>query len=159
CGLQRCDFGSTKRSFMVHWLLCGSEWNGGSRLQGINVHRYLRRSGIASQLTFLPPPRLASRDLPWDPERACNSSIFRAGDTVVIHTLRGGATLRLIRALNQRGVATVFVDCDLYARCEVGLTATAVVVVSEFLAENLGRLLQRTVHYIPDAVEDVLHAD
>lgn len=144
---------------MVHWLLCGSEWNGGSRLQGINVHRFLRRSGIASQLTFLPPAQLASRDLPWSPERACTSSIFQKGDTVVVHTLRGGATSRLIHALKQRGVATVFVDCDLYARCDAGVAATAVVVVSEFLADCLSRSLQRNVHYIPDAVEDVLHVD
>jgi hypothetical protein len=144
---------------MVHWLLCGSEWNGGSRLQGINIHRHLRRSGIASQLTFVPPARLTFRDLPWSPEFACKSPIFRSGDVVVIHTLRGGATLQLIHVLKQRGVATVFVDCDLYARSDVGAAANEVVAVSEFLAERVGQLLQRAVHYIPDAVEDVLPAD
>src|SRR5262245_42960578 len=144
---------------MVHWLLCGSEWNGGSRLQGINVHRHLRRSGIASQLTFAPPAPLTFRDLPWSAECACNSSIFRTGDVVVVHTLRGGVTLKLIHALKRRGVATVFVDCDLYARCDAGAAATAVVAISEFLAERLSPLLQRAVHCIPDAVEDVLPAD
>src|SRR5689334_3853934 len=126
---------------MVHWLLCGSEWNGGSRLQGINIHRHLRRSGIASQLTFVPPARLTFRDLPWSPEFACKSPIFRSGDVVVIHTLRGGATLQLIHVLKQRGVATVFVDCDLYARSDVGAAANEVVAVSEFLAERVGQLL------------------
>jgi hypothetical protein len=106
----------------------------------------------------MPPAPLTLRDLPWVPELACESSIFHAGDTVVVHTLRGGATLQLIHALEKRGVATVFVDCDLYARCDVGAAASEVVVVSEFLAENLGRQLRRTIHCIPDAVEDVLPA-
>jgi hypothetical protein len=141
---------------MVHWLLCGSEWNGGSRLQGINVHRYLRRSGIASQLTFVPPPPLTFSDIPWVPELAGDSFIFQPGDTAVIHTLRGPATVQLIQALKKRDVRTVFVDCDLFVNCEVGAAADEVVGISEFLAEKLGQLLQRAVHCIPDAVEDVL---
>ena len=123
---------------MVHWLLCGSNCNGGCRLQGINVHRQLRRSGIASQLTFMPPAPLSFSDLPWIPELAAESPVFQPRDVVVVHTLRGRMTLRLIEMLRLRGVSTVFVDCDLFSDRDVGAAADEVVAISEFLAEKLG---------------------
>jgi hypothetical protein len=135
----------------IYWIFIGPRETPSCRIHGFRVHEYLLRRGWDSSILFAPvcwttDPPLSGSDL-------ASCSAFQAGDTVVFQKVQGPNTRSALAALNKRGVATVYVDCDLPLKLDEARRASQTICSSEYLADRYRRNGLPHVRCIPDAYE------
>jgi hypothetical protein len=142
-------------SLRVGWVLAGNEWLGSARVKGFHIDRHFRGNecGVFSRLLYYPGEGThLHNSLDW--RRGSWLPLLDHIDVLSFQT-RTGATIELLRECRRRGIATVFSLSDLSMSKvppEVFELSDAVVVSSEFLAENV-RPLARRVVVIDDPIE------
>lgn len=117
----------------VYWALSGPIKMASSRLHGYSIHESLQSRGWESHLLFQLKHRID--DLPLPVRWFQSPLLFRKGDIVVFQKLVGVATLEALQQLRNRGIATIYIDCDFPPKIPEARLATLTVVSSEFLAE------------------------
>ncbi|GEM_PF-763212 len=129
-------FFSAKRP-SVGWVLFGDENNASSRIQGINIHSYLKGEGWHSVILYKPlvysPRLLLSRFFRW--------IILHSGlDILIFQKVYWGGAPSLSKKCRAKGIKTVLLLADLpRSKDELRMSETYdhLVVVSERLAEEL----------------------
>jgi glycosyltransferase involved in cell wall biosynthesis len=115
------------------------------------VHEYLLQRGWNSRVLFAPLYWLV--DPPLLSEDVVECSAFQPGDMVIFQKVNGPKTCSVLEAMKARGVATVYVDCDLPIKLQEARRASITVCSSEYLAAEYRRSGIANVRYIPDAYE------
>ncbi|MFO1019583.1 MAG: glycosyltransferase [Planctomycetales bacterium] len=142
----------------LHWVLFGSRATGSSRIHGHRIHEELLRQGYDSQILVGPPQDVQRYDLPWhDPVPLAESTLFAAGDVVILETVRGPRAQAFAQTLRKRSVKVCFSECDLYPESEIVNHVDQLICTSEYLAKKYREChLQVPTAVIPDAVEELL---
>jgi len=79
--------------------------------------------------------------------------IFTSYDVVIVQKLSGPNTIAFLDTLKQKGISTIFVDCDLPLKLECAAKALRVVCTSRWLCNKYSNAGIRQTVFISDAVE------
>lgn len=147
CKTEPCRTGSPR----VYWFLAGPRELASSRLHGYTVHEYLKQCGWETEIIVRPLHLLP--DFPIKIKTMQRLGAIMAGDVAIFQKLAGPITREAIRILSDRGVITVFVDCDFPPKWEEAKHASYVVCSSRYLAQQYKHSLRNEVAIITEPFE------
>ena len=144
----------------IYWCLAGGKEKASSRLHGWLIHESFKKLGISSHLLFCMAHqgRTSLHPVEWwhlFSKLLRNSAQFgpQKGDVVILQKLQGVPFAPAIRVLRERGVLTLYVECD--DRDELQkFSCDAIIVPSSYLRRKL-QISSNTVQceLIEDPVE------
>lgn len=117
----------------VYWFLCGDMNIASSRLQGYQIHEWLKGLGLGSDIVFAPKNGFLDK---YPPFQAPPFILNLRGAVVVIQKLKGAETQKLIRWLKRCGSRIVYINCDLDEEDRNWMDADSMLVTSEALLRN-----------------------
>lgn len=137
----------------VTWFLSGNRSQASSRLQGYLIHDKLKQMNFFSDLFLAPPFKI--HDVPWQEERLQIIANSVCTSIAVFQKLNGPKVDKLITLLRQRGIKTIYIECDLRPNIQSPFLCDQIVVPSQFLVSHFS---QNNVGctFIPDPIEHLV---
>ncbi|NOS94332.1 MAG: hypothetical protein HOP30_20655, partial [Cyclobacteriaceae bacterium] len=117
----------------ILWFLWANPtYTASARLQGLVVHRHLKKIGYASEIAYIPTS--FERIIPFSPaiEKEL-PHLLNAGDIVILQKCKDESNLPVIQYLKKIGTTILLIDCDLPVSEEIGKAVDRVICSSELL--------------------------
>jgi len=134
----------------VAWFIHATRLTASARLQGFLIHEALRGMGVRSRILLAPP--VWTTRLPWRDDMLEQVADSVEADVAVFQKISDPRLGAVIRRLRERGVRTVYVQCDFHPDSRLPFLCDHVVVPStelfRFYAER-----SAACTLIPDPIE------
>lgn len=120
-----------------------------TRIAVLNMFPYLRTAGFDPQVVFEPAQPSERPDLGGLAPRL----IAEGFDIVVLQKVHGPSAEALVRELEEAGIRTAYIVCDLI-EARMAEATSATIVVTEFLKQQYPSHLQSRIHVVHDGIEE-----
>lgn len=146
---------STSAALRLGWILLSppTQPQPSTRIAGLHMMEDLAQHGIVSDILFAPQQATEQPQLP-EPAQMLEQIRARGIDVVIFQKTHGESVRRLAAALQQAGVKSLFLVCDLILP-ELSVLTDATVVVTDYLRSLYPAELHHKLRVVHDGIERI----